>query len=188
MHLHIPAILKLILSFITAFAIVISAIPTIVLVAKAKKLYDQPDIRKAHKNNIPALGGVGIFSALLITIGLYTDFSVHQEFQYLLIASIILFFFGLKDDLLIIAPIKKLWGQLLASLIIILLGNFRFTSLHGFNGITHIDYIYSILLTLFVFIVIINGFNLIDGIDGLASGARNRPLRAQHRRSGQPAA
>ncbi len=170
MLLDISVILSLILSFFTAFAIVFTSIPTIVFIAKAKKLYDEPGTRKSHKNNIPALGGVAIFAALLITIGVYTDFTKHHEFQYLFIASIILFFFGLKDDILILAPIKKLWGQLLASLIVILLGNFRFTSLHGFNGITTIDFIPGILLTLFVFIVIINGFNLIDGIDGLASG------------------
>jgi len=171
---------SILLSVVTAFAIVFTSIPTIVSVAKAKKLYDVPDIRKAHKNGIPALGGVAIFAALLITIGVFTDFpktigvftdfSKHWESQYLITASVILFFFGLKDDLLIIAPIKKLWGQLLASLILIILGGVQFTSLHGFNGITNIDYIPGILLTLFVFIVIINGFNLIDGIDGLASG------------------
>jgi UDP-N-acetylmuramyl pentapeptide phosphotransferase/UDP-N-acetylglucosamine-1-phosphate transferase len=162
--------ISVILSLLTAFIIVFTTIPTIVYVAKAKKLYDQPDDRKTHKSNITALGGIAIFASLLITIGIYTDFSVHHEFQYLFVATIILFFFGLKDDILILAPIKKLWGQLLAALIVILLGDIRFTSLHGFNGIAHIDYLPSILLTLFVFIVIINGFNLIDGIDGLAAG------------------
>ena len=163
-------IISVILSFLTAFTIVFTSIPTIVYVAKAKKLFDEPGTRKAHKSNTPALGGIGIFAALLITIGVFTDFSVRREFQFLFTASIILFFFGLKDDILIIAPIKKLWGQLLASLIVILLGEIRITNLHGFAGITQIGDISSILLTLFVFVVIINGFNLIDGIDGLASG------------------
>jgi UDP-GlcNAc:undecaprenyl-phosphate/decaprenyl-phosphate GlcNAc-1-phosphate transferase len=162
--------ISVILSILTAFTIVFTSIPSIVYVAKSKKLYDEPDIRKTHKNNIPALGGIAIFASLLITIGIYTDFSSHRELQYLFVAAVILFFFGLKDDILVIAPLKKLWGQLLASLIVILLGDIRFTSLHGFNGITHIDYVTSILLTLFVFIVIINGFNLIDGIDGLGAG------------------
>jgi UDP-N-acetylmuramyl pentapeptide phosphotransferase/UDP-N-acetylglucosamine-1-phosphate transferase len=162
--------ISVILALLTAFIIVFTTIPTIVYVAKAKKLYDQPDDRKTHKSNIPALGGIAIFASLLIAIGIYIDFSAHHELQYLFVATVILFFFGLKDDILILAPIKKLWGQLLASLIVILLGDIRLTSLHGFNGITHINYIASILLTLFVFIVIINGFNLIDGIDGLAAG------------------
>ena len=50
------------------------------------------------------------------------------------------------------------------------MADFRFTSLHGFLGVQVMPYWLSLMLTLFVFIVIINGVNLIDGIDGLASG------------------
>jgi UDP-GlcNAc:undecaprenyl-phosphate GlcNAc-1-phosphate transferase len=162
--------LSILLSFLTAFILVFTSIPTIVKVATAKNLIDKPDSRKSHSNNIATLGGIAIFSAILITFGVYTDALKQREFQFVYVASIILFFVGLKDDILIIAPLKKLTGQVCASLIVIILGDLRFTSLHGFLGINHISYIYSIILTLFVFIVIINGFNLIDGIDGLASG------------------
>lgn len=157
-------------SFITAFIIVFTSIPTIVNVANIIKLFDEPGLRKAHDTKVPTLGGIAIFAALLITIGVFADFSKQHEFQYLYMSSIILFFVGLKDDILIIAPLKKLWGQLLATLVLIILGDVRFTSLHGFLGINHIPYLASTLLTFFVFIVIINGFNLIDGIDGLAAG------------------
>jgi UDP-N-acetylmuramyl pentapeptide phosphotransferase/UDP-N-acetylglucosamine-1-phosphate transferase len=155
---------------LAAFIIVCTSIPTIVNVANIKKLFDEPGLRKAHDRNVPTLGGIAIFAALLITIGVFADFSKQHEFQYLYMSSIILFFVGLKDDILIIAPFKKLWGQLLATVVIIILGDVRFTSLHGFLGINHIPYLASSLLTFFVFIVIINGFNLIDGIDGLATG------------------
>jgi UDP-N-acetylmuramyl pentapeptide phosphotransferase/UDP-N-acetylglucosamine-1-phosphate transferase len=46
----------------------------------------------------------------------------------------------------------------------------RFTNFHGIFGIHEIGYVWSVLFTVFVIIVITNGFNLIDGIDGLASG------------------
>ncbi len=163
-------LITIIFSLLTAFAIVFTSIPTIVLIARSRNLYDKPGSRKSHINEIPVLGGVAIFAAILITIGVFNDFSEHREFQYLVVGAIILFFIGLKDDILIISPFKKLWGQVLASLIIILMGNFRLTSLHGFLGINCISYIPGVLLTLFVFVIIINGFNLIDGIDGLASG------------------
>ena len=87
-----------------------------------------------------------------------------------MVASIVLFFVGLKDDILIIAPLKKLSGQVFAALIIVVLGNLRFTHLHGFIGVNQLLYVHSFLLTVFVLVVIINSFNLIDGIDGLASG------------------
>ncbi len=162
--------ISVILSFITAFVIVFSSIATIVFVSKAKKLIDEPDPRKLHNKSVPNLGGVAIFAAVLIASGLFSDISKHREFQYMLVGSIILFFAGIKDDILIIAPMKKLYSQIIASLIIIILGNLRYTNLHGFLGIYHIPYVTSVLLSLFVFVVIINGFNLIDGIDGLASG------------------
>jgi UDP-GlcNAc:undecaprenyl-phosphate GlcNAc-1-phosphate transferase len=162
--------ISVILSFFTAFSIVFTAIPTIVFVADAKKLYDEPGIRKSHKRSVATLGGIALFSGITIGAGLFTRFSVHPEFQFIFVASIVLFFVGLKDDILIIAPLKKLSGQVFGALIIVVLGNLRFTHLHTFLGVNQLLYVHSFLLTVFVLVVIINSFNLIDGIDGLASG------------------
>jgi UDP-N-acetylmuramyl pentapeptide phosphotransferase/UDP-N-acetylglucosamine-1-phosphate transferase len=76
----------------------------------------------------------------------------------------------MKDDILIIDPRKKLLGQIIASLIVVWLGGIRITDFHHVLGIDGISTFSSIIFTLFLFIVLINGFNLIDGIDGLASG------------------
>jgi UDP-N-acetylmuramyl pentapeptide phosphotransferase/UDP-N-acetylglucosamine-1-phosphate transferase len=162
--------LTIILSLIVSFFIVLVSIPSIVTVAQLKRLYDEPGRRKSHHQAIPNLGGVAIFAGVLIALGLFADFSKAVELRLLIVSMVVIFFIGIKDDILIIAPDKKLIGEIVASLIIILLGNIRFSSLHGFLGIHEIPYILSVLLTCFVFIVIINGFNLIDGIDGLASG------------------
>lgn len=162
--------LIVLLSFFIAVIIVFTSIPTIVKVAHAKRLTDEPGKRKSHSTSVPTLGGIAIFTGILIPFSLFTYFFRHFEFQYIIGASLILFFVGVKDDILVTAPLKKLMGQVTASLIIIVLGDFRFTSLHGFYGIYHISYWASVVLTLFVFLAIINGFNLIDGIDGLASG------------------
>jgi UDP-GlcNAc:undecaprenyl-phosphate GlcNAc-1-phosphate transferase len=170
LHIYIPIGFAILLAFIGAFLISYTSIPSIVKVANIKKLFDEPGHRKTHKVSIPTLGGIAIFSGFLISGGLFANFVEHKELQYLYIASIVLFFVGIKDDILVIAPLKKLSGEIFAALIIIVLGNFRFTSLHGFMGIHEMNYFVSIALSLFVYIVIINGFNLIDGIDGLASG------------------
>ena len=162
--------LSLVLAFITAIVIVMTSIPTIVNVAQIKNLTDEPGRRKAHKKIVPTLGGIAIYAGIIISGLLFIRFSVVPEFQYVIIASVILFFIGIKDDILVIAPTKKLLGQIIASLIIIIMADFRFTSLHGFLGVQVMPYWLSLMLTLFVFIVIINGVNLIDGIDGLASG------------------
>lgn len=156
--------------FISSFLIVYISIPSIVKVAKIKGLFDEPGIRKCHYQKIPNLGGVAIFAAVVISMGVFLNPLVNEKLTYLLAAVTIMFFVGIKDDILIIAPTKKLIGEIIASLIVIILGNLRFTSLHGFLGIYEINYVTSVLLSCFVMVVIINGFNLIDGIDGLAAG------------------
>ena len=165
----------LLLTIAVAFVVTYVSVPSIVGVVCEKKLFDEPSRRKSHNRQVPTLGGVAIFAGITISAGSFIDFSHDASLsfipslQYILVAAIIIFFLGLKDDMLGIAPMKKLIGQIIAGLILIILGNLRFTSLHGFLGISHISFAPSLLLTLFVIIVIINSFNLIDGIDGLAS-------------------
>jgi UDP-N-acetylmuramyl pentapeptide phosphotransferase/UDP-N-acetylglucosamine-1-phosphate transferase len=67
-------------------------------------------------------------------------------------------------------PWKKLLGQIISVSIICVLADVRITNLQGFLGIENIPYFLSLLLTIFIILVLINGYNLIDGIDGLASG------------------
>ncbi len=168
MLLH-PSLMVL-FSLALAFIVVFISIPAIVNVAHLKKLYDIPGRRKSHTSATPNLGGIALFAGFTISAGIFIDITQSKEFLQLLIALIILFFVGIKDDILVIAPAKKLYGEVLATIVLVIMGDVRFSSLHGFLGIYNIDYIWSIALSCFVVIVIINSFNLIDGIDGLASG------------------
>lgn len=161
---------NLILSFFGALVIVVFAIPTIRMVSKMKGLYDIPDERKLHKIGITRLGGLGIFAGFIISFNLFGIWEGVPRLQYLETGLIILFFTGLKDDLIKLPPYKKLIAQLLASSIVIIGEDIRISSFNGLLGIYEIPYVVSFLLTLFTFIVITNSFNLIDGIDGLASG------------------
>ena len=158
------------LSLALAFFVVYISIPSIVTVADEKHLYDEPGRRKSHRKNIPNLGGIAIFAGLVISTGLFVNISESKEFMPVLVATVVIFFIGIKDDILIIAPDKKLVGQIIAAIIIVIVADLRFTSLHGFLGIREIDYFPSVILTGFVVVVLTNAFNLIDGIDGLASG------------------
>ena len=157
------------LSIVIAFTITFLAIPVIINVAEMKKLYDLPDgERKLHHSLITPLGGIGIFAGFVFGCLLTVHFDQAPEFQYFIAASLIIFFLGLKDDILIISAIKKFIGQVLAAFIIIYYGGVQIRSMHGFLGITQLPEMFSLLLTYFAVIVIINSFNLIDGIDGLA--------------------
>ncbi|MFN8207184.1 MAG: MraY family glycosyltransferase [Bacteroidales bacterium] len=145
-------------------------IPTIIRIAHIKKFIDKPDTRKAHTVETPMLGGIAIFAGLLIAMLVFVNHNSWNFLRFYAAGLFILFFVGLKDDILLIDPLKKLGAQLIAVLLVCLPGGLHLSSLHGFLGIWTIAPLPGILLTIFVMLVIVNAFNLIDGIDGLASG------------------
>lgn len=158
------------LGFLIGFGLVCFTIPALIRVSFAKHLYDTPNERKVSKLVVPTLGGVSIFIGFIISTIIASDGYNFGELKYLIAAVVIMFFIGLKDDLMDISARKKLFAQLATALILIILGDFRFTNLHGAFGIHEISYASSFFLTLFAMIALINAINLIDGIDGLASG------------------
>jgi len=157
------------LSIVISFTVTFLAIPVIINVAEMKKLYDVPDgDRKVHHTPITPLGGIGIFAGFAFGCLLTIHFEQSSEFQFFIAAALIIFFLGLKDDILIISAIKKFIGQVLAAFMIIYYGGVQIKSMHGFLGLYQLPEMFSLLLTYFAVIVIINSFNLIDGVDGLA--------------------
>ncbi|MCB0562854.1 MAG: undecaprenyl/decaprenyl-phosphate alpha-N-acetylglucosaminyl 1-phosphate transferase, partial [Phaeodactylibacter sp.] len=64
----------LILSFLTAFTLAYFSIPHIINIARDKNLCDEPSERSSHTISTPALGGIGIFSAAIFAIVLWTPF------------------------------------------------------------------------------------------------------------------
>src|ERR1044071_2305680 len=94
---------------VLAFLLTFFSIPVIIKVANAKKLYDEPDdARKIHTKPIPSLGGLGIFIGFTLCILFSVDFrGSTSEFQYYLASFLIMFFVGIKDDILALSPLKK---------------------------------------------------------------------------------
>lgn len=163
-------ILLIIGSFVVSLILVILTIPPILRVAHAKKLFDTISPRKIHKPNVPPLGGIAIFISFILTTIVATGGYSFDSLKFIIAAVILMFFVGLKDDLLSVSAKKKLLVQIFAAMLVIILGNIRFTSFHGILGIYEINNLTSYIFSLFVIVVIINAYNLIDGIDGLASG------------------
>lgn len=165
--LPIP-ILNVIASFLTASIITWLAIPRIVRIAKYRKLIDRPGQRKIHKSEIPTLGGIGIFSGFFVSLMLFVNGHI-EHITIIAAASMIIFLMGTKDDLINMDPPKKLLVEFLVALLIATTTDIRLTNFHGFLGINAVPVWASILITVFLIILIMNAFNLIDGIDGLAS-------------------
>jgi len=151
-----------------AFLITLFSIPVIIEVAKDKKLFDVPGGRKVHKVVIPTLGGLGIFAGFIIGTLMGVPASDSSVLQYFAAAIMIIFFMGIKDDILILTATKKFVGQLIAAAIIIKFGGIEINNFYGLLGIHEIPHTASFLISLFAIVVITNSFNLIDGVDGLA--------------------
>jgi UDP-N-acetylmuramyl pentapeptide phosphotransferase/UDP-N-acetylglucosamine-1-phosphate transferase len=166
----LPIWVLLILSCSLAFGLTWFTIPSIVNIARLKNLCYTPNSRTSHKLATPTLGGIAVFVGLVLSTVIFAGAYFIFELKYIISALLIVFFVGVKDDILVIAPFKKLAGQIFAAGLIAIFADIRVTSFFGFLHINELPYIVSILITIFLFIVIINGFNLIDGIDGLASG------------------
>jgi len=155
-------------AFVLAFIIAYQTFPTILFVAEQKHLMDEPDNRSVHSNRTPTLGGIGIFVSIVFVMTI-TGAMLNTKVLLLVMGGLtILFFQGLKDDLTVLSARKKFTGQLIAALLLIVLTD---TRIIGFSKILDVDvlpYWVSIFFTLFVYILIINAYNLIDGVDGLA--------------------
>jgi UDP-GlcNAc:undecaprenyl-phosphate GlcNAc-1-phosphate transferase len=173
--------LVLLLVFLTSFLLVLYGTPSLIKVAILKRLFDEPGGRKIHKRIIPTIGGIIIFSATLFSFSLWFSIDANQkdfekinrdvqDFKLIVATLLILFFIGVKDDIIGTSPIKKLVAHVIVGLMLVLIGNIRITGLHGIFGVYNIPEWAGIFLSLFTYVVVVNGFNLIDGVDGLASG------------------
>lgn len=161
--------LDVLLTASVAFIISFLAIPVVLQIAEQKKLFDIPDERKVHSRPVASLGGVGIFGGFFLASLLSIQGYLNPEFQYFFAAALVIFFLGLKDDLMVLSASKKFVGQVIAASIIIHLGGVRLDSMHGLFGFDAVPEAFGLALSYLTIIVVINSFNLIDGVDGLAS-------------------
>lgn len=157
--------------FLASFVIACLFIQKIIYVSNKKHLFDEPlEDRKIHIKKIPNLAGVAMFAAVLLTASIITAITPIAQLNYIFASSIILFSLGLTDDLVGVAPNKKILAQFAIALIITMLAGLRFTSFYGILGLQTMPYWLSIVLTSLFILLIINAFNLIDGINCLAGG------------------
>lgn len=161
-------LIQLTLTAITSFLICFLAIPSIIKVAELKHLFDNPDERKKHGSQVPTLGGIAIFAGFIFSTTFWSNQTQIIELQYIIAALIVMFFMGIKDDIINLVAHKKLLGQLVAASIIVYFADIRLTSLYGIFDIYNIPYWPSIFFSIFTVIALTNSINLIDGIDTLA--------------------
>jgi UDP-N-acetylmuramyl pentapeptide phosphotransferase/UDP-N-acetylglucosamine-1-phosphate transferase len=131
------------------------------------KKFDDFNYRSSHKTLATRTGGIGIF-ACLIFISTYFYLNNIEIFDYSLFIPLgIMFIVGVYDDFYNADFKLKFLLQIIVAKILIDQG-YVITNYHGLFGIHEVPWILAQLSTVFVFLVIVNAINFIDGIDGLA--------------------
>ena len=157
-------------TFGTSATITLLGIPVVNRVAKTKNLFDVPNYRSSHKSQVPRLGGMVIFIASVLGFTIWLGNKAFPELASIIAALIIIFFTGVKDDIVGMRPLTKLTLQIFSATLLSFGGKLRIASLYGLFGIQELPLVISILITILVVVFLINSFNLIDGVDGLAGG------------------
>lgn len=175
--------LILLLTFLVSAVLTALIIPKIILISYRKKLFDYFDERKVHKGIVPRLGGVAFTPVITITlalvlglltwvkpVGFNVSFAVYGVHMALgLSALLVLYMEGIADDLIGVGYKAKFLVQIISAAMITCTGIWL-NDLHGLLGVHGLSPWVGMPLTVMLIVFIIDAINLIDGIDGLASG------------------
>ncbi len=172
-----------ILSFAISLVLAGIIIPQILLIAFRKKLFDEVDERKIHKGVVPRLGGIAFVPSILFSLALVVGFNLRLggenifgdfagslvPMYFMVCAVLLMFLVGMADDLIGVRYMAKFIVQILSALLICCSGMYV-NDLYGLLWLTDLPGWFAFLTTAFVVVFVVNAINLIDGIDGLASG------------------
>ena len=145
----------------------------VVFIFRELKIVDTPDWRKYNYKATP-LGG-GFLMMIVVIIGMVMGLmlfnkSISNDILIILLGALTMFIAGIIDDLYQLRASIKLLVQLFVALATLLTSDILLNDFHGLLGLGEISSASAWVLTILYLVVFTNMFNLIDGIDGLASG------------------
>lgn len=161
----------LIIKYVLTFLIALILTPIFKIISVQTGLVDNPNARRMNKVPMPSAGGLPIFITFAISsLVLFRDVIPFDYISKILIGGLIIVITGLLDDKYELTPKQKSLGILLASLVIYYFAGIRFDFFTApLFGRINLEWL-SLPATVFWIFGITNAVNLIDGLDGLASG------------------
>jgi UDP-GlcNAc:undecaprenyl-phosphate/decaprenyl-phosphate GlcNAc-1-phosphate transferase len=152
--------IKISFSFIFSFLITFSLVPHLCTLARRLRFLDEPDGNiKQHKEATPYLGGVAVYIGFLC--GLIFTLPFENKIFFLIIGTTLLLLLGLLDDFVQMSPGQKFFGQIIVALCFLKAG--FYLKSHVFHNI------WMMPLSVLWILTVINAFNLVDVMDGLAT-------------------
>lgn len=157
-----------IFAFLSSLVIGILFFPVLISLFQRYQISDAPGGRRIHQTKIPSMGGIVFFLSVVISVGIWGWEFPRVESPYLFGAISIVFFVGLRDDIVELSALRKILGQLIAVVLVVVVADIRIKGFHGFLGIGELNLTVSYVFSSFTLLALTNSFNLIDGLDGLA--------------------
>src|ERR1035437_3872366 len=102
-----------ILSFVIALGVALYAVPVVIRIAHSLKMFDQPNGRSSAQHAVPTLGGIAIFLGFVLSATIGVDGYIFPGLTAIFTAVLLMFFVGLKDDILNLSAYKKIAAQLI---------------------------------------------------------------------------
>ena len=132
------------------------------------KILDPVTIRSSHRSKATRSGGLSVFLSISVSFAIASSTTNLELDPYMLLGVIFMALTGIADDFFNVRYKEKFFLQIFSGIIILQAG-YSINSFHGVFGIYELPYLLSYCISLFVFLIIVNALNLIDGLDGLAS-------------------
>lgn len=159
--------LNVVIAFIITLLLTLLITPLIIKLSKKFGVVDKPNDRKKHNGEIPLLGGLAII--IPVIIGLLYLQPIHYSLTAMILGAVIIIGIGILDDIYNLRPLIKLVAQITAAIIVISSGLMIEKLTIPFFGSVDLG-IFSYFITILWIVGITNAMNLIDGLDGLATG------------------
>ena len=162
------SLFNVLLMILTTFIVSLILVPIFKKIALHIGAMDYPNQRRLNKVPMPTIGGLAVFFSFLFGYMLFGRGTV--EMISILIASFIILFVGLVDDIKPISAKYQLIGQLIAVMVIVLYGKITIDRLTILGATLTFPEPLNYLVTIVFMLGIINAIDLSDGMDGLCGG------------------
>lgn len=162
-----------IIAFMISLIVTLLSIPLVKKLSYKLDIIDKPDNRKIHAKHMPTMGGLAIVFGFLAGFLYLWPASVYTV--PVLLGGLVIIVVGILDDKITLSPLYKLIGQIIAAGIVVQSGmmidfvNIPFIGHHDFGWLAYP-------ITIFWIVGVTNAINLVDGLDGLASGVSSIAL------------
>ena len=169
MYFYTMSIQSISILFFYGFIFSWITVPRIAQIVRKYKIFRKPTKRDLHWRLVPKLTGLSFYIAFLLIAFVFVPYVDVQRLSLFLAGGALISYVGIRDDIFELKAYAKLFLQLLAIGLFVIMDDIVVRNLYGFLGVYGLPVGFDYAFTFFIGVFMINSFNLCDGIDGLAA-------------------